>query len=247
MKKVLRIVLTGFIVCVVVVLLFAIVALYLHPPLGEAIKPHIRQAYRSLPLQISCTIPIPPKYGTLVFLRHGIHPSLTPYEYKLKFTKASTTVERSLPSDSRSLIFVDTYWYPANQQEGPWVRLQHQDVEYLVNMKDQKVSRVLRYKGHIFSGDLSGDQEGVAIVESGGRILISVGRRDAYEITGTPVADSPGKYIGRIEGNYYRLRFITPTQSPEQKSQGDPISLVLVESRIPPEIVGGCHGATEIY
>ena len=219
MKKAFRIVRTGFIVCVVVALLFAAVALFLYPPLGEATKPPIKKAYRGLPLQISCIIPIPPEYGTLVFLRHGVHPSLSPYEYKLKFTKASTTIERSLPSDSRNLTSVNSYWYPANQQGGPWVRLQYQDVEYLVNMKDQKVSRILRYKGHIFSGDLSGDQEGIAVVESGGRILVSVGRRDAYEVTGPFIDDSPGTYIGRIEGNYYRLRFIAPSQSPEGKTR----------------------------
>ena len=217
MKKVFRIILVGFIICIVVALLFAVVAFYLIPSLVESIKPYIKSTYRSMPLQISCMIPIPPEHGTLVFLRHGIHPSLTAYEYKLKFTKESTTVERSLPSNSRSLTMVNTYWYPANQQGGPWVRLQHQEGEYLVDIKERKVSRVLRYKGHVFVGQLSGDQEGFAIVESGGKILVSVGRRDAYEITGTPVGDSSGKYIGRIEGNYYRLRFITPNQSPEQK------------------------------
>jgi hypothetical protein len=217
MKKAFRIVLTGFIICVVVVLLFAVVAFYLYPSLGEATKPRIKRAYRSLPLQISCTIPIPPEYGTLLFLRHGIHPSLSAYEYKLKFTKGSTVVERSLPSDCGSLALVNTYWYPANLRGGPWVRLQHQEGEYVVDMKEQKVSRVLRYKGHVFTGELSGDQEGVAIVESGGKILISVGRRDAYEITDPPIGDSSGEYIGRIEGNYYRLRFITSTQSPEQR------------------------------
>jgi hypothetical protein len=84
-------------------------------------------------------------------------------------------------------------------------------------MKEHKVSRILRYKGRVFVGELSGGQDGIAIVESGGKILISIGRRDAYEITGTPVGDSSGTYIGRIEGNYYRLRFTTPSQSPEQK------------------------------
>jgi len=220
MKKVFRIFFTGVIICVVVALLFAGVAFYLNPSLGEAIKPQIKRAYRSMPLRISRTIPIPPEHGMLVFFRHGIHPSLTAYAYKLKFTKGSTVLERPLPSDSRSLTLVNTYWYPANQQGGPWVRLQHQEGEYLVDMKEQKVSRVLRYKGRVFAGELSGGQDGIAIVESGGKILISVGRRDAYEITGTPVGDSSGKYIGRIEGNYYRLRFITPSQSPEQKIGG---------------------------
>lgn len=217
MKKVFRIILVGFIICTVIALLFAVVAFYLNPSLGEAIKPHIKRAYRSIPLQISCTIPIPPEHGMLVFLRHGIHPSLTGYEYKLKFTRGSTTVERSFPSKSRSLTLVNTYWYPVNQQGGPWVRIQDQEGEYLVDMKEQKVSRILRYKGRVFAGELSSGQEGIAIVESGGKILISVGRRDAYEITGTPVGDSSGTYIGRIEGNYYRLRFVTPGQSPEEK------------------------------
>ena len=217
MKKVFRIFFVGLIICIVVALLFAVVAFYLNPSLGESIKPYIKSTYRSMPLQISCTIPIPPEHGTLVFLRHGIHPSLTAYQYKLKFTKGSTVLEQSLPSGSRGLTLVNTYWYPANQQGGPWVRLQHQEGEYLVDMKEHKVSRVLRYKGRVFSGELSGSQDGIAIVESGGKILISVGRRDAYEITGTPVGDSPGKYIGKIEGSYYRLRFITPSQSPEQK------------------------------
>jgi hypothetical protein len=84
-------------------------------------------------------------------------------------------------------------------------------------MREQKVSRILRYKGRVFAGELSGGQDGIAIVESGGKILVSVGRRDAYEITGLPIGDSPGKYIGRIEGNYYRFRFTTPSQSPEQR------------------------------
>ena len=141
MKKVLRFLFTGVIICIVVALLFAVVAFYLNPSLGEAIRPHIKRAYRSMPLRVSCTIPIPPEHGTLVFLRHGIHPSLSAYEYKLKFTKGSTTIERSLPSDSRILTLVNTYWYPANQQGGPWVRLQHQEGEYLVDMKEQKVSR----------------------------------------------------------------------------------------------------------
>ena len=217
MKKVFRVFLDRFIICVVVILVFGIVALYLYPPLGEAIKPHIKKVYRSLPLQVSCAIPILPEYGTLVFLRHGIHPSLSPYEYKLKLVKGSTTIERSLPSESRSFTLINTYWYPANEQGGPWIRLQHQEREYLVDLKEKKVSRVLRFKGHVFAGQLSGDPEGIAVIESGGRILVSAGRGDVHEITGTPIADSSGTYIGRIEENYYRLQFITPGQSPEKK------------------------------
>lgn len=217
MKKILRIFLVGCILCIVLVLLFVVVAFYLKPSLGEAIKPRLMSAYKSMPLQISCTIPTPSEHGTLVFLRHGIHPSLAAYEYKLKFTKESVTVERSLPSNSNSLILVNTYWYPANQQGGPWVRFEGREGEYLINMKEQKVFRVLRHKGHVFAGELSGGQDGIAIVESGGKILVSVGRRDAYEITGLLVGDSSGTHIGRIEGNIYRLRFITPSQTPEKR------------------------------
>ena len=220
MKKVFRIFFTGVIICVVVALLFAVVAFDLYPSLGQAIKPHLKSAYRSMLLQISCGIPIPPGHGTLVFLRNGIHPSLTSYEYKLRFTRGSTTLERSLPSDGRSLTLVNTYWYPASQQGGPWVRLQHQQGEYLIDMIEHKVSRILRYKDRVFAGELAGGQDGIAIVESGGRILASVGRKKAYEVTGTPLGDSPGSYLGRIEGNYYRLRFVTPSQSPEQKIRG---------------------------
>ena len=217
MKKFFKTILIVFIVCVVVGLLFAAVALYLYPPLGTATKPYIMRVYKSLPLRIPCTIPIPPEDGTLVFLRHGIHPSLSPYEYKLKLVKGSTTIERSLPSESRSFTLINTYWYPANEQGGPWIRLQHQEGEYLVDLKEKKVSGVLRFKGHVFAGQLSGDPEGIAVIESGGRILVSAGRGDVHEITGTPIADSSGTYIGRIEENYYRLRFITPGQSPEKK------------------------------
>ena len=220
MKKVLRIFFNVVIVCIVVALLFAVVAFYLKPPLGESIKPHIKNAYRSIPLRVSCSIPIPPEHGTLVFLRHGIHPSLPPYEYQLKFTKGSTTLERPLSSGRRSLTLVNTYWYPTNQQGGPWVCLQHQEGEYLIDMKEHKVSRIFRYKGRVFAGELSGREDGIAIVESGEEIFISVGRRKAYEITGTPVGDSSGTYIGRIEGNYYSLRFVAPSQSPERKIRG---------------------------
>lgn len=220
MRKVFGIALTGFVICVVVAVIFGVIAFYLYPSLGEAIKPYIRTAYKSMPVRICCTIPIPPEHGTLVFLRHGIHPSLAPYEYKLKITKGSTVLERPLPSNGRSQALVNTYWYPASQHGGPWVRFQDREGEYLLDMKDQKVLRILRYKGHVFAGELSSGRDGIAVVESGGKILVSVGRKDAYEIAGTPVGDSSGKYIGRIEGNYYRLRFITPGQTPEQKIRG---------------------------
>jgi hypothetical protein len=122
-----------------------------------------------------------------------------------------------MTSSSSPSILVNAYWYPADRQGGPWIRLQDEEGEHLVDIRKQKVFRVLRYKGHVFSGELSGDQEGTAMLESGGKILVSIGRREAREITGLPIADSPGTYTGRIEGNYYRLRFVAPTESPEKK------------------------------
>jgi hypothetical protein len=220
MKKVLKIVLVGCILCVVLALLVGVAGFYFYPSLGEAIKPRIKSAYKAMPLRVSCAIPIPPEQGTLVFFRHGVHPSLAAYEYKLKITTGSTTVERSMPSGNSSSILVNAYWYPADQQGGPWIRLQDQEGEHFLDIGKQKVSRVLRYKGHVFSGELSSGQEGTAMVESGGKILVSVGRREAQEITGVPIGDSPGIYIGRIEGNTYRLRFITPDQSPEKRIRG---------------------------
>ena len=217
MKRFFKTVLVGFIICIVLVLAVAVVGFFFYPSLGEAIKPYIKYGYASMPLWISCTIPIPPDHGTLVFLQKGIHPSLAEYEYKLRFTKGSTKVERSLPCNSSGRPLVNTYWYPASQRGGPWVRFQDQDGEYLADITKQKVSRVLRYKGRIFTGELSGGQEGTAIVESGGKILISVGHNDANEITGLPIGNSPGTYLGRIEGKYYHLRFVTPSQSPEQR------------------------------
>ncbi len=220
MKKVFGIAFTGFVVCVIVAVIFCAIAFYLYPPLGKTITPYIEKTYRSMPVRISCTIPVPQEQGTLVFVRYGIHPSLSPYEYKLKIANGPVTVERPLLSNSRSYALVNAYWYPANPQGGPWVRFQDREGEYLLDMKSQKVSRILRYQGHVFAGELSSGHDGIAVVESGGRIIASVGRRDAYEITGTPVGDSSGKYIGRIEGNYFRRRFITPDQSPEQQTRG---------------------------
>ena len=186
-----------------------VVGFFFYPPLGKAIKPYIKNVYASLPLQISCKIPIPSEYGTLIFLRHGIHSSLSAYEYKLKFTVGPTTIERFIFSNRGGYTLVDTYWYPTDQQGGPWVRFQNQEDEYLLDIKEQRVLRILRYKGHVFAAELSSGQEGMALVESGGRILISVGQRDAHEITSLSINSSPGTYIGRIEGKYYRLRFIT--------------------------------------
>jgi hypothetical protein len=217
MKRILKIFLVGLIVCIVVILVVAVVGFFFYPPLGEVIKPYVKYGYVSMPLWISCTIPMPPDHGTLVFLQKGIHPSLAEYEYKLRFAKGSTKVERSLPSNSRGRILVNTYWYPASPRGGPWVRFQDQDGEYLVDITKQRVSRVLRYKGRVFTGELSGSREGTAIVESGGKIIVSVGHNDANEITELPIGSSQGTYIGRIEGKYYRLRFITPNESPEQR------------------------------
>ena len=217
MKRVLKIVFVGCILCVVLAVLVGVVGFYFYPPLGEAVKLRLKGAFKSMPLRISCTIPISPEEGALVIFRYGVHPSLAAYEYKLRIAKGSTTVERPMTSRSSPAILINVYWYPADQQGGPWIRLQDQEEEHLVDLQKQKVSRVFRYKGHVFSGELSEDHEGTAMVESGGKILVSVGRREAREITGLPVADSPGTYIGRIEGNYYRLRFIAPTENPEKK------------------------------
>lgn len=217
MKKFLGITLTVITICVVAAVIFGVVAFYFYPSLGKAIKPHMRSAYRSIPLQISCTIPVPAEHGTLVFLRHGIHPSLSKYQYRLKLIKGSTLLNRCLSLDSRPSVFFGTYWYPAEQEGGPWVRLEHRGEEYLLDLKDRKLSRVFRYKGHVFSGELSGGEGDIAVVESGGRVIASAGRGYAKEITGTSIGNSPGIYLGRIEGNYYRLRFITPGQGPEQR------------------------------
>lgn len=217
MKKVLRIFLTGCILCLVLAVLIGVAGFYFYPPLGKAIRPRVKEVYRTMPLQTSCTVPVPPQEGTLVLIRHGIHPSVSAYEYKLKMTKGATTVERSMSSSSSTSTLVNTYWYPVDQQGGPWIRFQDQEGEILVNIQKQKLFRVLRVKGHVFTGELFSSQEGTAVVESGGRILVSVGRREATEITGLPIADSPGTYIGRIEGTPYRLQFVTPDQSPEKK------------------------------
>ena len=99
------------------------------------------------------------------------------------------------PPTAKVSFSVNTHWYPANQQGGPWVRLQDREGENLIDIKQQKVFQILRYKGRVFAGELSSGQEGIAIVGSGGKILVSVGRRDAYEIAGTPVGDSSGKYM----------------------------------------------------
>jgi hypothetical protein len=216
MKKFFKIVLVGFIICIVLAVAVIVVGFFFYPPLGKAIKPYIKNVYASLPLQISCKIPIPSEYGTLTFLRHGIHPSLSVYEYKLKFTIGSTTIERFMFSNRSGYTLVNTYWYPIDQQGGPWVRFQDQEGEYLLDIKEQKVLRVLRYKGHVFAAELSSGQEGTALIESGGKIRISVGQRNASEITGLPISSSQGIYIGRIEEKSFRLRFVTPSRSPEK-------------------------------
>ncbi len=217
MKKVLKTVFSACILCLVLALFIGIAGFFFYPPLGKMIEYHARRAYRSMPVRTSCAIPIPPEQGALVFLRYGIHPSLAAYEYKLKITRGSTTVERSMPSRSNISILVNAYFYPRDPQGGPWIRLQDQEGEHLVDIGKQKISRLLRLKGHVFSGELSSGQEGTAMVESGGKILVSVGRGEAREITGLSIGDSPGTYIGRIEGNTFRLRFIAPDQSPEKR------------------------------
>ena len=217
MKKVLRVVLVACILCVLLVLFVRMIGFRLYPSLGEAIKLRVIGAYEFTQLRISCAIPIPPEEGSLVFLRYGLHPSLAGYECNLKITKGSTVVERSLFLSSRASTLVNVYWYPADQQGGPWIRFQDQEGEILVNIQKQRIFQLLHLKGHVFADELSGGQEGTAVVESSGRIIVSVGGREAQEITGLPIADSPGTYMGRIEGNIYRLQFVTPDQSPEKR------------------------------
>ena len=50
-----------------------------------------------------------------------------------------------------------------------------------------------------------------------GVLVVSVGSNTASDITDTVVARGPGQYFGGIDGQAYPLRFVSASESPEQK------------------------------
>ena len=117
---------------------------------------------------------------------------------------------------------MNAYWYPPREGRGPSIRLQDHWGEYLLRLSDQKTYSLVRYKGRVYAGEIFDSNTNYGIGEIGtgsGEPVVSVssGSNHATDITDTPVAQGPGQYFGRIDGQEYPLRFVPVSESPEQK------------------------------
>jgi hypothetical protein len=96
---------------------------------------------------VECAIPLPDSSYHVTFLQKSIHPFLAEYDYAVRFrTPTLPESERPLPTNTGGPTEMNLYRYPPIGGEGPYLRLQDKDGEYLVDFHRGRTRRLLRIR-----------------------------------------------------------------------------------------------------
>lgn len=170
-----------------------------------------------------CSVELPNGSGRFVFLRQHIHPFLAEYDRKIRFeTEHGATNTAWLRTNVGGRTKVNVYWYPADQEEGPFVRLQDHWGEHILDFRRSVTRLVSRMQGAAYIGDMAGPDTG-----SGWQRRIGAEREETEFLVGTTknekvtglLASGSGLYVGRIDGSQGPLRFVPASESPEETIQ----------------------------
>ena len=220
MKKWKKITLIGCSTCLVLAVLGSIVGLLFLRHAAKSFVASTESFDESQEPWTECCVPHPGDIPALMFMQKSIHPFLAEYEYKVRFGDETNPIERWLPLNCGGRTRMNAYWYPADEMNGPCIRLQDHWGEYLLRLKEAKTYLILRYKGRILAGEISESSPASSMGardHAGGKaeIYASVGDNTAIDITDTVVGRESGRYFGRIDGREYPVRFIPVSESPE--------------------------------
>jgi len=103
---------------------------------------------------------------------------------------------------------VHIYWYPREAGRGPFVRLQDPDGEYLLTLRGKSVARLLRIQGETHVGVFVDGEGGYGWTKGpDGKVSATVSGKPASRLQGR-LADTPGRYLGWVEGDAAALRFV---------------------------------------
>jgi hypothetical protein len=218
MKKWQKITLIGCGTCFALAVVLVVSGFFLLRQIGKAFMAKVEDFDESKQPWVECAIPHPGNTPSLIFMQKSIHPFLAEYEYKVHFQRDEAHVDKPLPINCGGRTRMNVYLYPTNTIGGPWLRLQDQWGEYLVDLGGKKTYHLVRYREHAFAGELSSARDGWSVTQfDDGKVTVKVGENPATDITSLAPATAPGEYLGRIDGQEYPLRFAPASESPEEK------------------------------
>jgi hypothetical protein len=136
--------------------------------------------------------------SSIRFVWHRGASMVTEHEQGIVFP-GSTTVS-PLPYNIGGKIKMDAFWYGVIDGKGPFLRLEDQWGEYLVDFRKRTTAWIIREEGRTFAGLVTDPHCGYGIGGIGDEISVSVGTNRAEELFG-PLASSKGRPLAHIGDN----------------------------------------------
>ena len=141
-------------------------------------------------------IPLPDGAGELVLLAKGLHPFLAESARRIRLKSESSDMLLDLAHNVGGQDVVDVYWYPADEQRGPFVRLEDHWGEYLIDVNKRRSYSLWRVEDTLFAGDCT--TSGGAYSWSASEDEAVFNRQPAVVVE-PPVSNSSGLHLGRFE------------------------------------------------
>ena len=120
-----------------------------------------------------------------------------------------------LPKRKDPKGYVNVYWYPVEGKHGPFVRIQDAEGEYLLTFRSKTIARMLRVKNVTYAGVLVNGESDYGWTEgTDGKVFVTIAGHQAIRLPGR-LAESLGRYLGRIEAGKDGLWFVPAADAAE--------------------------------
>ena len=161
---------------------------------------------------LSTGIKLPDDSGRVRFMVQAKSLHVAEFDRQIKVeSKSFPSTTLIVPIDGCGAMPVDVYWYPADRNEGPYLRFIDPRNEYVLDLMHGGIRQVARIDGRIYIGDCTDDlstweigngysRDGKEYIEFGG-IASPVPKAAGL------LAKSDGCYIGSITYSELRCQF----------------------------------------
>jgi hypothetical protein len=174
--------------------------------------------FRSGDDEDECAIPLRDRPDRVTFLRTHIHPFMAEYSRRLRIERPGVEpVCCPLPVNVGGRTMINVYWLDERDGFGPMLLMRDHWGESLIDLERRETLHIVRVGAdRIFAGRLDDERAGHGWMGSDESLYVHVGRNRATEITEHGI-DKRLKYIGRLDGRTWPLRFIPAADAPEER------------------------------
>ncbi len=169
------------------------------------------------------TITLPDGSGRVTFEQTHIHEYFAEYDRRVMLsTEKFSNVECLLPTNVGGRTEMNVYWYALDASSARFLRLQDFWGEYLIDLDEGRSRSIVRVNGAAYVGDIRTPYSDslIAVSEAGER-TVYIGESQ-NELLDDRIANSPGTYLGRIDGTARPLRFVPALEESEKAIEVHP-------------------------